>query len=31
MVEIALEIAGHVDTKPVTKRLADKKARTQHR
>jgi hypothetical protein len=31
MVEIALQIAGHVDTKPMTKRLTDKKARAQHR
>jgi hypothetical protein len=31
MVEIALQIAGHVDTKPMIKRLTDKKARAQHR
>ena len=28
---LKLEIAGHVDTKPMTKRLTDKKARAQHR
>ena len=31
MVEIALQVAGHVETKPTTRSLTDKKARAQHR
>jgi hypothetical protein len=31
MVEIALQIAGPVETKPMTKSLTDKKARAQQR
>jgi hypothetical protein len=31
MVEIALQVAGPVETKPMTKSLTDKKARAQQR